>query len=95
MRLNWVLFTCLVVLLSIGLTMRTVDASKKSEEENEEEESRSTDTDTDTDTDSDTDSDDDDDDDKKGKTIVLALLSNQQENHLMITIINIRLYFQY
>lgn len=63
MHLNWLLVTSLIVLLSIGLTTRTVDAAKKSKEENEEEESRSTDTDTDSDSDSD--SDDDDDDDKK------------------------------
>ncbi|CAF3556823.1 unnamed protein product [Rotaria sp. Silwood1] len=57
MHLNWLLVTCLIVLLSVGLTTRTVDASKKSKEENEEEEeSKSTDSDTDS---------DDDDDDKK------------------------------
>jgi hypothetical protein len=67
MHLNWILVTCLLVLLSVGLTTRTVDASKKSKEESEEEESQSTDTDTD--------SDDDDDDDKKGKATELILYS--------------------
>jgi len=64
MHLNWLFISCLIVLLSIGLTTRIVDASKKAEEEDEEEkDSRSTDTDTDTDTDS------DDDDDKKAPFI--------------------------
>lgn len=57
MNFNWLL----IVLLTISLTTRSIDAGKRqSEEENEEEEeSQSTDTDTDT---------DDDDDDKKGNT---------------------------
>lgn len=80
MRLNWALVTCLIVLLSIGLTMQTVDAGKKSKEENEEEESRSEETDTDTETDSD--DDDDDDDDKKGNTnkINFAFFIQKVEN---------------
>jgi hypothetical protein len=67
MHINWLLVTCLIVLLSVGLTTRTVDAGKKSKEENEEEESRSEETDTD----NDSDDDDDDDDDKKGKINLL------------------------
>lgn len=70
MHLNWILVTCLLVLLSVGLTTRTVDASKKSKEESEEEESSSTDSQTDSD------DDDDDGDDKKGKTIELTQLPN-------------------
>ncbi len=61
MHLNWILVTCLLVLLSVGLTTRTVDASKKTKEESEEEESSSTDSDTDSDDDDDTD------DNKKGE----------------------------
>lgn len=60
MHLNWILVSCLLVLLSVGLTTRTVDAGKKSKKDNEEEEdSRSTD--------SDSDDDDTDDADKKGR----------------------------
>ena len=60
MHLNWILVSCLLVLLSVGLTTRTVDAGKKSKKDNEEEDdSRSTDTDSD--------DDDTDDADKKGK----------------------------
>ena len=61
MNLNWLLISSLIVLLTIGLTTRTVDASKRQSEEENEEEEESTSTDTDTDTDT------DDDDDKKGK----------------------------
>jgi hypothetical protein len=73
MHLNWILVTCLLVLLSVGLTTRTVDASKKSKEESEEEESSSTDSQTDSD------DDDDDGDDKKGKTIELTHLPNTSQ----------------
>jgi hypothetical protein len=83
MHLNWILVTCLLVLLSVGLTTRTVDASKKSKEESEEEETSSTDTD------SDTDSDDDDDDAKKGKSIKLPLFSANNKKQSVIIVTNI------
>lgn len=83
MHLNWILVTCLLVLLSVGLTTRTVDASKKSKEENEEEESRSTDTDTD----SDDDDDDDDDDAKKGKIRGLILSTNENKKSQSVIIV--------
>ncbi len=89
MHLNWILVTCLLVLLTVGLTTRTVDAGKKSKEESEEEEESSS-TDTDTDTDSDDDDDDDDDDGKKGKAIELTLLSNNNlKNQSVIIVTNI------
>ena len=78
MHLNWILVTCLLVLLSVGLTTRTVDAGKKSKKDNEEEEdSRSTDTDSD--------DDDTDDADKKGKpSPSVPLLTDRTEPSVFI-----------
>lgn len=70
MHLSWYLVTCLLVLLSVGLTTRTVEANKKSKEENEEEEGSSSSTDSD----SDSDSDSDDDAAKKGKASFFSRL---------------------
>jgi len=62
--------------LSVGLTTRTVDASKKSKEESEEE-SSSTDSDTDSDSDDDSDG-----DNKKGRNTdqILSLMTYHQNS---------------
>jgi len=65
MQFNWLFFACLIALLFIGLTTRTVDAAKKSVENNEED-SPATDNDAAPD-DADGDDDNEDDDNKKGK----------------------------